>query len=149
MLKTHYYGGIRKHQWVVRPLALHGTVILASGERIDMCVGEADDDPVFAVPDLLPHLSHNIQNAKKMDEAIPGEKLNVLIGGLPIGAMKDKERIKFGVLKLLNEKFGLVEEDFVSSELEVVPPDRRVTWVSTEHSSADTATMTARVLTRR
>jgi len=120
--KTHYYGGIKKYHWVARPLALHGVVVKPDGSRVRVVVGEDPGDPVLTVCDLLPHLSRKIQGDKKLAEAIPGEKLNVLVGGLPlVGSPEDKERIKLSILKILHEKYGLTEEDFVSAELEVVP----------------------------
>ena len=129
LLKTHYYGGIRKHQWVARPLAIYGVVVRKDGSRVEVAIGEGADDPCFTVLDLLPHLAAKAQAEKKMADAIPGEKLNVLIGGYPLGNKDDgKDRIKLNVLRLLHEKYGLVEDDFVSAELEVVPagPARNV-----------------------
>ncbi|OAG27559.1 aminopeptidase [Thermodesulfatator autotrophicus] len=120
-LKTHYYGGIKKYHWVAMPLALHGVVIKADGEKVQIKIGEDPNDPVFTICDLLPHLARKAQGDKKLSEAIPGEKLNVLFGGLPLPDSDEKERVKLGVLKLLNERYGLVEEDFISAELEVVP----------------------------
>ncbi|HFC97087.1 MAG TPA: aminopeptidase [Thermosulfurimonas dismutans] len=120
--KTHYYGGIKKYHWVARPLALHGVVIKPDGSRIRIVIGEDPKDPVLTVCDLLPHLSRKVQGDKKLSEAIPGEKLNLLVGGLPlVGSAEDKERVKLSILKLLHEKYGLTEEDFVSAELEAVP----------------------------
>ena len=119
--KTHYYGGILKYQWVATPLALHGVVALASGELLNIVVGEDDSDPVFYINDLLPHLGHDIAR-KPMGEAIPAEKLNVLVGSVPLmGEAGEKDAIKLAVLKLLNEKYGITEEDFLSAELSVVP----------------------------
>ena len=119
--KTHYYGGILKYQWVATPLSLHGVIALTSGEVLDISVGEDESDPVFYINDLLPHLGH--ENARKpMGEAIPAEKLNVLVGSLPLlGAEDEKDAVKLAVLKLLNEKYGITEEDFLSAELSVVP----------------------------
>ena len=122
LAKTHYYGGIRKHQWVARPLALYGVVVRADGKAIEVAIGDGDDDPVFTVTDLLPHLAARVQNAKKLPEAIPGEKLNVLFGGRPLGKDGDGvDRVKVNVLKLLHDKYGLIEEDLISAELELVP----------------------------
>ena len=119
--KTHYYGGILKYQWVATPLALHGVVALPSGEVLNVVVGEDDSDPVFYINDLLPHLGHDVAR-KPMAEAIPAEKLNVLVGSLPLeGEEDEKDSIKLAVLKLLNEKYGITEEDFLSAELSVVP----------------------------
>jgi len=120
-LKTHYYGGIKKFQWVTRPLAIHGRVIKADGEAVDIVVGEDEKDPVFCVLDLLPHLARKSQYDKKLGEAIPGEKLNVIAGSIPIGDKETKDRFKLALLRILNGKYGFVEEDFISAELEVVP----------------------------
>lgn len=121
-LKTHYYGGIKKFHWVARPLALYGTVLRSDGIAVALRVGEALDEPVLTINDLLPHLAGKVQADKKMREAIPAEKLNVLVGGLPLpGPQEAKEAVKLRILRLLSQKFGLIEEDFVSGELEVVP----------------------------
>ncbi len=125
LMKTHYYGGIRKYQWVTIPLALYGTVVKANGEVIDIVIGDDDNDPVFYITDLLPHLAKD-QNDKKLSEAIEGEGLNVVIGSLPStdgddeGKKEDKS-VKLNVLKILNEKYGMIEEDFQTAELEIVP----------------------------
>ena len=124
LAKTHYYGGIRKHQWVARALALHGTVMRADGTAVDIVIGEADDDPVFVVNDLLPHLAANAQAGKKLSEAIPGEKLNIVVGSRPEGAKDESDRVKLALLQILNKRYGIVEEDFVSAELEAVPAGR-------------------------
>ena len=113
--KTHYYGGIRKYQWTALPLALHGVVVKADGSVVNVCIGEDDSDPIFYINDLLPHLSKDY-DAKPLGSAIPGEKLNILIG-----SMKDDESIKHNILTILNNKYGIVEEDFLSAELSVVP----------------------------
>ena len=113
--KTHYYGGIRKYQWLATPLALHGVIVKADGEVVNVCVGEDDRDPVFYINDLLPHLAADY-NSKSLGNAIAGEKLNVLIG-----SVADDESIKHNMLTILNEKYGIVEEDFLSAELSVVP----------------------------
>lgn len=124
-LKTHYYGGIKKYHWVAKPLALHGTVVKKGGEVVKIVIGENKEDPVFTVCDLLPHLAKKIQGEKKLTEAIPGEKLNLLFGGIPLKNEVEnkevKEKIKLNVLKILNESYGLKEEDFVLGELQVVP----------------------------
>ncbi|NLF16310.1 MAG: aminopeptidase [Lentisphaerae bacterium] len=124
LLDTHYYGGIKKYQWVALPLALHGVVIRQDGSRLAICIGEAADDPVFAITDILPHLGKD-QAAKTMAEGITGEGLNVLLGSLPAAAAADdpevKDKVKLGILRLLEERYGMVEEDFASAELEVVP----------------------------
>ncbi|MFQ5909702.1 MAG: aminopeptidase [Thermoplasmata archaeon] len=121
LFKTHYYGGVRKYQWVNVPLALHGKVILGSGKEVDISIGEKDDDPVFIIPDLLPHLARKVQNERKLPEGIKGEELNILIGHMPIEDKKVKEKIKVKVLDHLNKEYGMKEEDFVSAELEAVP----------------------------
>ena len=120
LLKTHYYGGIRKYQWVTIPLALYGTVVKENGEVIDIAIGDDENDPVFYITDLLPHLAKD-QNDKKLSEAIEGEGLNVIIGSLPAEGKEDEKKFKLNVLKILNEKYGMIEEDFLSAELEIVP----------------------------
>ena len=123
-LKTHYYGGIKKFQWLARPLAIHGLIVKADGDVIDIKVGEDETDPVFTILDLLPHLARKAQYDKKLDEAIVGEKLNVIAGSLPLGGSDTKDRFKLSVLNHLSEAYGLVEEDLVSAELEVVPAEK-------------------------
>ncbi|MHB1420383.1 MAG: aminopeptidase [Bacillota bacterium] len=124
LFKTHYYGGIKKYQWVALPLALHGVVILDSGQVIDVEIGEKEDDPVFTVTDLLPHLAKD-QVKKKLQEAISGEELNILVGSIPYGEDKDmKERVKLTLMDHLYRRYGMVEEDFISAELEAVPAGR-------------------------
>ncbi len=124
LLDTHYYGGIRKYQWVSLPLALHGVVIKESGEKVAVVIGEDDSDPVFVITDLLPHLAKD-QNKKTLAEGITGEGLNVLIGSKPIAKSDDKDapkdRVKQALLNLFNNKYGITEEDFISAELEIVP----------------------------
>ena len=129
-MKTHYYGGIKKFQWLTRPLAIHGRIIRSDGSSLDIIVGEDHADPVFTVADLLPHLAGKVQTDKKVSEAFVGEKLNLMVGALPIGDKDTKERFKLAILNLLNEKYGLIEEDFISAELEVVPagPARDIGW---------------------
>jgi aspartyl aminopeptidase len=129
-LKTHYYGGIKKYQWLARPLAIHGVVLKADGSRVEFNVGEDDNDPVFTVLDLLPHLAKKAQMEKKVTDAFEGEKLNVLVGSLPLGNKDTKERFKLFLLKYLEDTYGIAEEDLVSAELEVVPagPARDVGW---------------------
>jgi len=118
--KTHYYGGIKKYQWTTIPLSLHGVIIKATGEKIKINIGEDENDPVFTITDLLPHLAQE-QMEKKLKEGISGEDLNILIGSIPFGEEKISERIKLNILKILNEKYGISEKDFLSSELELVP----------------------------
>lgn len=120
LLKTHYYGGIKKYQWTAIPLALHGVVFTKDGEKITLNIGENENDPVFCVTDLLPHLAKD-QMSKKMTEGIEGESLNVLIGGMPVESKEVSEKVKFAVLKKLNEKYNITERDFLSAEIEVVP----------------------------
>lgn len=120
MLETHYYGGIKKYQWVALPLAIHGVVVKKDGTSVNVVIGEDENDPVIGVSDLLIHLSAD-QLQKKLDKGIEGEDLNILIGSMPIEDKDAKERVKANILKLLNEKYGMVEEDFVSAEFEVVP----------------------------
>lgn len=118
--KTHHYGGIRKYQWVTIPLELHGVVVLGDGSSVSIDVGGEEDDPQFIISDLLPHLSQK-QDKQPLGTAIPSENLNVILGSAPIGDEDDKERVKYGILKILNEKYGITEKDFISAEIEVVP----------------------------
>jgi len=129
-MKTHYYGGIKKFQWLTRPLAIHGRIIRSDGSPLDIVVGEDDSDPVFTVADILPHLARKVQTDKKVSEAFEGEKLNLMVGSIPFGNKDTKDRFKLAVLQLLNERYGLVEEDLISAELEVVPAGgpRDVGW---------------------
>ena len=117
-LKTHYYGGIRKYQWLATPLALHGVIVKADGTSVNVVIGEDDNDPVLYINDLLPHLAHGMQS-KPLGEAIPGEKLNILVGSRPLG--EDSDAIKLNTMNILHEKYGIVEEDFLTAELSVVP----------------------------
>ena len=118
--KTHYYGGVKKYQWTTIPLSIHGVIVKANGEKITINIGEDQNDPIFTITDLLPHLAQE-QMEKKLKDGIAGEDLNLLIGSIPIGDEKITERIKLNVLKILNDKYGITERDFVSSELELVP----------------------------
>jgi aspartyl aminopeptidase len=120
LLKTHYYGGIKKYQWTAIPLALHGVMYTSDGRQVDVSIGEAEGDPVFCVTDLLPHLAKD-QMAKKMTEGIEGEALNILIGGMGIGGEDISEKVKFNILSMLYERYGVTERDFVSAEIEIVP----------------------------
>ena len=117
-LKTHYYGGIRKYQWVATPLALHGVVSKKNGENVNVVIGEDDNDPVLYINDLLPHLGHG-DDVKPLGTAIPGEKLNLLVGSRPLDDVSDG--IKLNVLRILNEKYGIDEADLLSAELCAVP----------------------------
>ena len=118
--KTHYYGGIKKYQWTAIPLSLHGVIIRADGSKVSVCVGEDENDPVFYINDLLPHLGAD-QSAKPLGKAIDGETLNILIGGLPYPDSAVDSKIKLNVLSILNKKYGIKEEDFISAELCAVP----------------------------
>ena len=120
--KTHYYGGIRKYQWATIPLSLHGTVVLKNGDILNVKIGEDENDPVFYISDLLPHLAAK-QNAKTLGEGIGGEDLNIWLGNIPYtAASEDKDKtVKENLLRILNEKYGMIEEDFLSAELCVVP----------------------------
>ncbi len=120
LLKTHYYGGIKKYHWLSVPLALHGVVVKSDGATIPVLIGENPGDPVFAVSDLLPHLAKD-QMDKKMADAVSGEKLNILAGSVPSGGKEAKERFKTAVLEYLYRLYGIIEEDLISSELELVP----------------------------
>ena len=117
--KTHYYGGIKKYQWVTIPLELHGVVALKSGEVIDVTIGREPADPQFVITDLLPHLGKD-QMRKSMEEGITGEGLNILIGSVPY-ADDGSDRVKLAVMSILNDRYGIVEEDFLSAELTAVP----------------------------
>lgn len=123
LFKTHYYGGIKKYQWVSIPLALHGVIVLENGEKIEVSIGENDNDPVFGISDLLPHLAKD-QMKKTLDVGIEGEDLNILVGSIPVKDKDAKERVKKNILNLLNEKYSICEEDFISAELEIVPAGR-------------------------
>ncbi|NBH82220.1 aminopeptidase [bacterium C-53] len=118
-LDTHYYGGIKKYQWVALPLAIHGVVVKTDGESVKVTIGEQEEDPVFCVTDLLVHLAGE-QMEKKASKVIEGEALDILFGSRPLKG-QEKDAVKHGILRLLQEKYGLKEEDFMSAELEVVP----------------------------
>lgn len=120
MLETHYYGGIKKYQWVTIPLAIHGVVMTKGGKRLNVVIGEDESDPVLYITDLLIHLSAK-QMDKKLSTGVEGEDLNVLFGSMPIEDKDAKERVKLNIIKLLFEKYGMTEEDFVTAELEIVP----------------------------
>lgn len=120
LFKTHYYGGIKKYQWTAIPLALHGVVVLTDGTQVDINIGENEDDPVFAVSDLLPHLASE-QMKKTGSAIIAGEDLNIIVGSRPFKSDKESELVKLNILSILNEKYGITEEDFLSAELEAVP----------------------------
>ncbi|MBP3653890.1 MAG: aminopeptidase [Oscillospiraceae bacterium] len=117
--RTHYYGGIRKYQWVATPLELHGVVILKNGETVDVAIGRDPEDPQLIITDLLPHLSAD-QNKKALNEAHTGEGMKVFVGSVPY-ACEGRDRVKLAVMSILNSRYGITEEDFLSAELEVVP----------------------------
>ena len=119
LLDTHYYGGIKKYQWVTLPLALHGVVAKKDGTLIDICIGEDENDPVVGISDLLVHLAGE-QMGKKADKVVEGEDLNVLVGSIPLKE-DEKEAVKANILKILKEKYDFEEEDFLSAEIEIVP----------------------------
>ena len=120
--KTHYYGGIKKYQWTTIPLALHGVIVKPNGEKIEVKIGEDETDPIFTITDLLPHLATE-QMERKLKEGVKGEDLNLLIGSIPYGK-QEQDAVKLNIMKILNEKYGIKEMDFVSSELELVPAFR-------------------------
>lgn len=122
-MKTHYYGGIKKYQWATIPLALHGVVVLETGEKINLVIGEEETDPIFMIPDLLPHLWGKSQAERKAPEVFQGEELQIIVGSMPLylEECESKELIKQHILNILNNKYGVSEEDFVSAELELVP----------------------------
>ena len=119
-LKTHYYGGIRKYQWVTIPLELHGVIALKSGQTVRVSIGNGEGDPLFTIDDLLPHLGAE-QSKKPLGEAIPAESLNILVGSRPLKDDDGKDRVKLSVMKLLYEHYGIREGDFISAEIEAVP----------------------------
>ena len=118
--KTHYYGGIRKYQWVTIPLELHGVIALRDGTNVQVNIGGGPGDPRLVITDLLPHLGAE-QAKKPLASAIPAETLNLLLGSRPVGGEEDSGRVKLAVMKLLHEKYGITEDDFTSAELEAVP----------------------------
>lgn len=121
LFKTHYYGGIKKYQWTVIPLALHGTVVKLDGTKVDICIGVDEKDPCFCITDLLPHLAQE-QAQKKMGKIVEAENLNVLVGSRPLPCDdEESELVKLNVMNILNQKYGIVEGDFLSAELCLVP----------------------------
>lgn len=118
--KTHYYGGIKKYQWTTIPLSIHGVIVKANGEKVEINIGENEEDPIFTITDLLPHLAQD-QMQKKLSNGVEGENLNLLIGSIPYGDEKISERVKLNILNLLNQKYGITEADFTSAEIELVP----------------------------
>ncbi len=118
--KTHYYGGIKKYQWTTIPLSLHGVIVKPSGEKVEINIGENETDPIFTITDLLPHLAQE-QMEKKLKDGIEGENLKLLIGSNPVDDDKIQEKVKLNILKILNQKYGITEADFMSAEIELVP----------------------------
>lgn len=123
LAKTHYYGGIRKYQWLATPLSMHGRIILKDGKNLDISIGNEDDDFTFTISDLLPHLAKD-QASKTLREAVDPENLNIIVGSIPLDDEDAKKPIKEAILQYLNEKYGIIEEDFISAELEMVPAIR-------------------------
>jgi len=119
-MKTHYYGGIKKYQWVTFPLALHGIIVKTDGKKVNVSIGEEAGDPVFTVNDLLVHLAQE-QTAKPANKFIEGEQLNILVGSIPYKFKSGTDAVKTAILEFLNKKYGIKEEDFVSAELQAVP----------------------------
>ncbi|MBP7795403.1 MAG: aminopeptidase [Elusimicrobiales bacterium] len=120
---THYYGGIKKYQWLTIPLSLHGVIVKKNGEKIKINIGDDDSDPVFCITDLLPHLAQS-QMKKTLSEAVEGENLDIIVGSVPVNDKDAKEKVKQNILNILNEKYSITEEDFLSAELEIVPAAR-------------------------
>ncbi len=118
--KTHYYGGIKKYQWTTIPLSIHGVIVKTNGEKIEVSIGEEENEPIFTITDLLPHLAQE-QMEKKLKNGIEGEDLKILVGSMPYNNEKAPESVKLNILNILNQKYGITEEDLSSSELEVVP----------------------------
>ena len=118
--KTHYYGGIRKYQWVTIPLAMHGVVVKKDGTKVEINIGEEEDDPVFMISDLLPHLGMK-QGERKLAEGINGEELNIIVASLPLDDTDIKDAVKLHAMKLLNDRYGITERDFARAEIEFVP----------------------------
>ena len=121
--KTHYYGGIKKYQWTTIPLSIHGVIIKTNGEKIEISIGEEENEPIFTITDLLPHLAQE-QMEKKLKNGIEGEDLKILIGSMPYSNEKTPENVKLNILNILNQKYGIKENDLSSAELEVVPAFR-------------------------
>ena len=118
--KTHYYGGFKKYQWTTIPLSIHGVIVKANGEKIEVNIGEDEEDPIFTITDLLPHLAQE-QMEKKLKNGVDGEDLNLLIGSIPYSSSKISEKVKLNILNILNQKYGITEADLTSSEIELVP----------------------------
>ena len=122
LLKTHYYGGVKKYHWVARSLAMIGTMFTRQGKTVEVEIGLKPDDPVLTIPDLLPHLSRK-QMEQKASEFIPAENLNVIIGSLPYEDQEASDRVKLAILDLLFTKYGITEEDFIGAEIEMIPAE--------------------------
>lgn len=124
IIKTHYYGGIKKYQWMSTPLAIHGVVIKSDGTKIDISIGEDENDPVFVMPDLLPHLARKVQYNEKIGTAVKADNMKMIFNSIPFFDEDDenaKEAVKLNALYLLNQEYGITEEDFLSAEIEIVP----------------------------
>ena len=121
--KTHYYGGIKKYQWTAIPLSIHGVIVKRDGEKVEVNIGENENDPIFTITDLLPHLAQD-QMQKKLKDGVEGENLNLLIGSIPYKDNKVSEKVKLNILDILNRKYGITERDFISAEIELVPAFR-------------------------
>ncbi len=119
-LKTHYYGGIKKYQWTTIPLSMHGVIVKPDGSKFEINIGENETDPIFTITDLLPHLAQ-AQMEKKLREGVEGENLSLLVGSIPFESEKASEKVKLNILNILNQKYGITEIDFTSSEIELVP----------------------------
>lgn len=120
LFKTHYYGGIKKYQWTCIPLSLHGVIVKKDGSKVCINLGEKKGEPKFVITDLLPHLAQE-QSKRKLNEGIKGEELNILVGSRPFKGDKESELVKLNIMHLLNEKYGIIEKDFLCAELELVP----------------------------
>ena len=118
--KTHYYGGIKKYQWTAIPLSMHGVIVKTNGKTVEVNIGENENDPIFTITDLLPHLAQD-QMQKKLKDGVEGENLNLLIGSIPYKDSKVSEKVKLNILDILNRKYGITEKDFISAEIELVP----------------------------
>lgn len=121
--KTHYYGGIKKYQWTTIPLSIHGVIVKSNGEKVEVNIGEDDNDPIFTITDLLPHLAQ-AQMEKKLKDGVDGENLSLLVGSIPYDEKECGEQVKLNILNILNQKYGITEVDLTSSELELVPQFR-------------------------
>lgn len=118
--KTHYYGGVKKYQWTTIPLSMHGVIVKTNGEKVEINIGENEEDPIFTITDLLPHLAQE-QMEKKLKNGIEGEDLKILIGSIPYDDEKCNEKVKLNMLNILNQKYGITEADLTSAEIELVP----------------------------